>query len=189
MNKGTSVEKRAKKARVQQIILESVKLASYISIAAFAPKVLSQMNKMGLVTHPRQAESIKRSKNKLIEKGLLEIKNDRLSITQHGRRYLLKCLSLGDNKELARDKKWDKKWRVIIFDIPETKRFERDGIRQALVSIGFLRLQDSVWIYPYNCEDLINLLKTDTETEEDMIYMIVDQIENDDKIKRYFNLK
>lgn len=189
MNKKASVEKRAKKAKIRQIILESVKLTGYIGIAAFAPKVFSQMKRMGLVTHPRQIESIKRSKDKLIEKGLLELKNDRLSITQHGRRYLLKCLSLGDNKELNKKKKWDKKWRVIIFDIPETRRFDRDNIRQALISLGFLRLQDSVWVYPYNCEDLINLLKTDTETEKDVIYMIVDQVENDEQIKKHFDLK
>jgi CRISPR-associated endonuclease Cas2 len=96
---------------------------------------------------------------------------------------------LGDSKELNRKKKWDKKWRVIIFDIPETKRFDRDNIRQSLISIGFLRLQNSVWVYPYNCEDLINLLKTYTETEKNVIYMIVDQIENDEEIKKYFGLK
>jgi CRISPR-associated endonuclease Cas2 len=78
---------------------------------------------------------------------------------------------------------------VIIFDIPETKRFDRDNIRQSLISIGFLRLQNSVWVYPYNCEDLINLLKTYTETEKNVIYMIVDQIENDEEIKKYFGLK
>ncbi len=188
MSKKVDVEKRAKKAKIQQIILESVKLAGYIGLTAFAPKVLAQMKRLGLVTHPRQIESVKRSKDKLIKKGLLELKNDQLIITQHGRRYLLKCLSLGE-KERLDNKKWDKKWRVIIFDVPETKRFDRNNIRQALVSIGFLRLQNSVWVYPYNCEDLINLLKTDTETEKDVIYMIVDQIENDEEIKKYFGLK
>ena len=98
-------------------------------------------------------------------------------------------MSLGESRELNKKKKWDGKWRVIIFDIPENRRFDRDNIRQALVSIGFMRLQDSVWIYPFNCEDLINLLKTDTESEGDVIYMIVDMVENDEEIKKYFGLK
>jgi DNA-binding transcriptional regulator PaaX len=188
-NKRQSLEKRAKKIRVQKIILETVKLAGLIGVAAIAPNVLSAMKKMGLITHPRQIESIKRSRNKLIEKGLLENKNGQLKITRHGKRYLLKCLSLGENKELNKKKKWDGKWRVLIFDIPETRRFDRDSIRYALVSIGFMRLQDSVWVYPYNCEDLISLLKADTETGDDVLYMIIDMIENDEIIRKYFGLK
>ncbi len=187
-NKKESVEKRAKKARVQKIILETVKLTGLISVVAVAPNVLQTMKRMGFITHPRQIESIKRSRDKLIEKDLLENKNGQLKITQGGKRYLFRCLSLGDNKELNKNKKWDGKWRVLIFDIPESRRFDRDNIRRALVSIGFMRLQDSVWIYPYNCEGLISLLKADTETEEDVLYMIVEMLENDNEVKKYFGL-
>jgi DNA-binding transcriptional regulator PaaX len=184
-----NLEKRAKKIRIQKIILETVKLAGIVGIGIVAPNVLSAMKKMGLITHPRQIESIKRSRDKLVNKGLLENKNGQLKITEHGKRYLFKCLFLGENKELNKKKKWDGKWRVLIFDIPETRRFDRDSIRYALVSIGFMRLQDSVWVYPYNCEDLISLLKADTETGEDVLYMIVEALENDGPIKKYFGLK
>ena len=184
----TGLEKKVKKANIQKIILESVKLAGLIGIATVAPNVLGAMKKMGFITHPRQIESIKRSRDNLIERGLLENKNGQLKITNGGKRYLFKCLSLGDNKKLNAHKKWDKKWRVLIFDIPETRRFDGDNIRHSLVSIGFMRLQDSVWVYPYNCEDLISLLKADTETGEDVLYMIVEAIENDEPIKKYFGL-
>ena len=184
----TSLEKKVKKSNIQKIILESVKLAGIISIGLVAPNVLVAMKKMGLITHPRQIESIKRSRDLLIRRGLLENKTGQLQITQGGRRYLLKCLSLGDNKKLNKDKKWDKKWGVLIFDIPENRRFDRDNIRRALISIGFMRLQDSVWVYPYKCEDLISLLKADTEIGEEVLYMIVEALENDEPIKKYFGL-
>ena len=183
-----SLERKVKKANIQKVILESVKLAGLIGVAAVAPNVLSTMKRMGFITHSRQIESIKRSRDNLIKKGLLEDKNDQLKITQAGKRYLCKCLSLGDNKELNKNKKWDGKWRVLIFDIPENRRFDRDNIRHALVSIGFMKLQDSVWVYPYNCEDLVSLLKADTETGEEVLYMIVEALENDEPIKKYFNL-
>ncbi len=183
-----SLEKKVKKAEIQKIVLETVKLAGLISVAAIAPNVLSAMKKLGLITHPRQIESIKRSRDKLINKGLLENKNGQLKITQYGKRYLFKCLFLGENKELNKKKKWDGKWRVLVFDIPETRRFDRDSIRYALVSIGFMRLQDSVWIYPYSCEDLISLIKADTETGDNVLYMIVEAVENDEPIKKYFGL-
>lgn len=183
-----SLEKKVKKSNIQKFILESVKLAGLISVAAIAPNILTSMKKMGFITHPRQIESIKRSRDRLVEKGLLENKNGQLKITQGGKRYLFRCLSLGDNKELNKNKKWDGKWRVLIFDIPESRRFDRTSIRQALISIGFMRLQDSVWIYPYDCEEIVSLLKAETETEEDVLYMIVEALENDGEVKKYFNL-
>ena len=73
--------------------------------------------------------------------------------------------------------------------IPEHLRFVRDQIRATLVSVGFRRLQDSVWIYPYDCEELIILLKADLEIGKDLLYMIVDTLEADEDIIDYFGLK
>ena len=54
--------------------------------------------------------------------------------------------------------------------------------------IGFVRLQDSVWVYPYDCEDLITLLKADFRVGKDVLYLIVDSIENDKYLRAEFNL-
>jgi len=54
---------------------------------------------------------------------------------------------------------WDKKWRIIIFDIPEKKRAYRDFLRQHLRSFGFKKLNKSVWVTPHHINpDLIQLL-------------------------------
>ena len=55
--------------------------------------------------------------------------------------------------------------------------------------IGFKRLQDSVWIYPYNCEEVVTLLKADLDVGKALLYMIVDTLEDDEEIKKYFDLK
>ena len=52
-----------------------------------------------------------------------------------------------------RNKKWDKKWRVIIFDIPEELHNERNNLRRKLKSLGFYILQKSVFVFPYPCEE------------------------------------
>lgn len=57
------------------------------------------------------------------------------------------------------------------------------------MEIGFIRLQDSVWIYPYDCEDLLTLLKADLKVGKDLLYMIVDSLEGDAKIRLFFGLK
>ncbi len=48
-----------------------------------------------------------------------------------------------------RPKKWDRNWYIVIFDIPENKRYARDLLRSKLKSLGFGMLQKSVWISPY----------------------------------------
>lgn len=45
---------------------------------------------------------------------------------------------------------WDKKWYVVIFDIPESLKYKRDIFRQKLKQLGFGQLQQSVWISPFN---------------------------------------
>jgi len=55
--------------------------------------------------------------------------------------------------------------------------------------IGFVHLQDSVWTYPYDCEDLIVLLKADFKIGKDILYMIVDELEGDWRLRKEFGLK
>lgn len=69
----------------------------------------------------------------------------RMKITPKG----LKFLSLSLDLRKFSHKPWDKKWRVVIFDIPERKRNQREGLRRKLKELGFGMLQESVWITPF----------------------------------------
>lgn len=57
--------------------------------------------------------------------------------------------------------KWDKKWYIVVFDVPEHKRQIRDVLRNKLKALGFGMLQASVWISPYPClgdvEEIVKL--------------------------------
>ncbi len=54
--------------------------------------------------------------------------------------------------------KWDSKWRVILFDIPETYGKARRAFQQRLKLLGCFMLQRSVLVYPYECEDEIDFI-------------------------------
>src|SRR3990167_8974616 len=54
--------------------------------------------------------------------------------------------------------RWDRKWRLVFFDIPEKKRAARDALRMKLKDLGFRELQKSVHISPYPCKDEIDFL-------------------------------
>src|SRR3989339_542648 len=52
-------------------------------------------------------------------------------------------------------KTWDGFWRVVMFDIPEAKRKERDGLRRLLLKLGFGRLQDSTYLSAYDWDESV----------------------------------
>jgi len=71
----------------------------------------------------------------------------KFSITPKG----LEALSALAFDPLPTIKQWDNQWRLVIYDIPETKRLARDRIRELLKSLGFRQLQISVWAHPMPC--------------------------------------
>jgi len=126
---------------------------------------------------------------KMQKKGLILVRHEGgievARLTEKGERALLKYKI----KESAKKKKkWDGKWRVVIFDIKEVKRGRRDQVRKSIVRFGFLKLQNSVWVYPYDCEELVALLKAECHLGQDLLYMIVEKIEGDTVLKKQFQL-
>lgn len=93
-----------------------------------------------------------------------------------------------NNLVLKKQKKWDKKWRVIIFDIPETKRKIRDSLRRKLKKLGFLEFQKSVFIYPFDCQDDINFIINFWGIEENVFYLKT-SINPDFVFRKHFGLK
>ena len=179
-------KRRVRRGEIQKLILESVKVAGLLSIALVAPNVIGAMHKLGIISIGRQSEVVSSSTSKLAKRGLLKFNGKYYVLTSRGEKELNK-FKLRDYK-IARPKKWDKKWRVVIFDIPEKKRKIRTIIRVLLGSMGFYRLQDSVWVYPYECEDMIGLIKTNYSVGKDVLYLIVDKIENDRYLREEFEI-
>ena len=77
---------------------------------------------------------------------------------------------------------------MVVFDIPERRRRVRIRLRAFMSEIGFVRLQDSVWVYPYDCEDYVALLKAELKIGKDVLYAIADTIEHDKRIRLHFKL-
>jgi DNA-binding transcriptional regulator PaaX len=133
---------------------------------------------------------VNRRVKQLAKQGLVQIKKDRgnvlVALSAKGRRELAYA-EVKHNLALQ-EKQWDGKWRVVMFDIQEFKRGDRNLLRAELNDCGLVRLQNSVWITPYDCSQLINLLKIDIGLGQEVIYMTVDTIENDGWLKKEFNL-
>lgn len=97
-------------------------------------------------------------------------------------RYRFKTLEISD-------KKWDGWWRVVIFDIPESKRLARDALRRKLIFFGFYSLQKSVFICPFECRREIEILG-DYFNVSEYIELFSAHLprQQEEKLKRFFGL-
>jgi len=183
--------KRAKRKNIGEIILKTIAVAGLLSAAMVAPNALKAMDSLGLLPHKRQREVIRRAQKRLIKQGFLARNNNGfVCLTKKGTGEL-EYLEHNNFEKWRRENlpsKWDKKWRILIFDIKEKRRGLRDYIRCKLESIGFRRVQDSVFVFPYDCEDLIALLKADFKVGRDLLYIVADEIENDRWLRECFDL-
>ena len=94
-----------------------------------------------------------------------------------------------DSLKINRPKIWDKKWRLIIFDIAELKKIYREAFRGKLKELGFYPLQKSVWIFPFDCRPEIDLLKDFFGLSDKEVKLIVtEKIDDDNKLKEIFKL-
>ena len=72
-------------------------------------------------------------------------------------------------KLTKKKRRTDKKWQMVLFDIPETKRKQRDWFRKGLQYLGYKKLQKSIWVCPYEVlketQDLIKRYKLESYVE------------------------
>lgn len=171
---------------MRYLILESAKVVGLLSVALVAPNVLTGLAKLGVIASPRTRETAHRSYKRLVAAGLLTFEGKYLRLTKKGKREYDHMTAMA---EARRPRRWDGKWRVLVFDIPGKRPGLRDKVRSHIQQLGFIRLQHSVWAYPYDCEDLLTLLKADLKIGKDLLYMVVDSMEADGQLRKEFGLK
>lgn len=119
----------------------------------------------------------------------IEKKNHQIyiSLTVEGRKKAGR-FQIGSLK-INKPKKWDKKWRIVIFDIAHLKNLQRNAFRGKLKELGFLQLQKSVWVHPFPCEDEIFLLRDFFGLSQKEIRLITaENIENDNFLRKAFRI-
>ncbi len=110
-----------------------------------------------------------------------------ISLTEKGRkkagRFQINHLAI------KKPKRWDDKWRIILFDVEEKHRSKREALRGFLKRLNLYQIQKSVWIHPYDCRDEINLLRDFFGLLHRELRLIVsNDIGHDKEIRAYFNL-
>jgi len=113
-----------------------------------------------------------------------------IRLTAKGRKRISHYLEMrGFLKPIERPKTWDRQWRIILFDIPSDDRTKRNEFRSFIRRLGAVMLQKSVWIYPFDCESQVLLLrKFFNFTENEVRLVIANFIGEDKKLRMQFQV-
>ena len=179
-----------RKGYLQETVLYAVGITGVLLVAMAAPNTLQLLG--GLIrNNKRFSEQARAALSRLARKGYIKFEESQgkkyARITSAGRRVL----EFERQKMLIRSPKgkhWDGRFRIVMFDIAERRKAIRIQFREIMHKAGFLRLQDSVWVYPYNCDDFIQLLKADLHLGKEVLYVIVEKMDNDAWVRRHFKL-
>jgi len=104
----------------------------------------------------------------------------RFHLTKKSRKYIAtKYPHLYFNKQ-----NWDKKLRLVIFDVQEINRFKRNQLRRLLKQLGFIMIQKSVWLSPYDQFGTIKRWIKENKLQEKILLIETDKVafKNKDKI-------
>lgn len=124
---------------------------------------------------------------RLIDDALIQEEDLHLSITNSGRNSL--GYAVEQTRQLLRNKTWDGKWRIVAFDIPEKYAAVRDKMRDILKRAGFQKLQQSIWIFPHECEELVRLMQEESILSKYVLYGVLERIGADERLKKQFHLR
>lgn len=190
-------EKRDKVYASTKTVLSLLGMGVTIAAALIVPKATS-----ALINTFSQGESpwndwkkfnlsyLRQTLRRLQRQKMVEIKDingkQQITITQKGKTRILEY-SL-DELEITKPKMWDKKWRVVIYDIPNRKKYLQELMRETLKNLGFLAIQESVYIVPYPCYKEIEFLRECYHVGPYIKYLLVDKLEDDSVYKTYFGL-
>ena len=127
--------------------------------------------------------AITRSIKGLKEAGLIEQiaspQNEYARLTKEGKKKV-HTLKLDSDTTLV-NTSWDGFWRIILLDLPEERKSERESLRYLLKKAGFVCLKNSAWISPFPFEHLFTNIKKDLGLTTEMMIIVTEHIDEESK--------
>ena len=181
-----------RKMRTQTALLRYLYAGGVLTAAVVAPQLVRLFGSPDRSQPHRRRlyASIEAARNRLKQRGLISENPHsakKLILTDAGKQTIEKILLR--EYVIAEPIRWDGRWRMLIFDIKESRRRIRVRLRQLLSAAGFLRLQDSAWVFPYPCEEFVALLRAHLAIGTgELRALTADALESDRELRRHFDL-
>ena len=147
----------------------------------------------------RMFDSSKKYSKRQIQNTFSSLKEQKLIeyICEKNRKTVIKITKKGKSRlrafdielmEIKTPKNWDKKWRLVMFDIPVRFSKGREALRYHLKNLNFIQFQKSAWIFPHPCEDEIIFIADFFGVGKFVEILTVENISKDEKFRKYFDL-
>jgi DNA-binding transcriptional regulator PaaX len=131
-------------------------------------------------TSTKARYAINRTLKGLVESGLIEShfsgQNDYARLTPAGRKKVT-TLKLESDTSLLPN--WDGKWRMVLLDLPESRKSERESLRYLLKKAGFVCLKNSAWVSPFPFEHLFMSIKKDLGLTTEITILVTESIDQE----------
>ena len=136
-------------------------------------------------------QALQRAINSLYTSHLVKEKNNRdgtttLILTENGKQRALRFNI--EKLEIKKPAKWDGKWRIVMFDIPEKLKRLRDSLRLHFQEIGLIELQKSVFVFPYPCSKEIEFILEFYNARKHVRFIVAEKIDNQLHLMKKFDL-
>lgn len=181
-----------KSVMTKEILLGLLKAGAVLTVAIAAPGALRIFKDCW---KDEQWEGyypsyIERTARRLYRRGFVKLREKdgrtQVIITDKGKTELLQFNLT--KLHLIKPEKWDGKWRIVIFDIPNHYKKIRDILRERLKMMEFFQFQESVFVTPYPCEQEIKFLREMLHVPHNIKLITADTIENDKDLRIIFKL-
>ncbi len=182
--------------RAGELALMALMAGGIITLALVAPKVVVAFYRAGKCRRYFHAENIDKKIVEFSSRSYFCYQKSAsgeyvITLTRKGRTLAQKFAL--QNFKLHTTTIWDKKWRIITFDINRKNSGARDALRFKLRQIGALPIQESVFVFPYHCYEEIAFWTSFYRVERCVYYLEVDKILNEDhpietNLKKSFGL-
>ena len=166
----------SKKQDYSKKILKILSNKKAISIKDINEGVVEEQSKSSKYAITRSLKGLKRAG--LIEQ-ISSPQNEYARLTKEGRKKI-NSLKLDNNTNLV-NTYWDGLWRIILLDLPESRKNERESLRYLLKKAGFVCLKNSAWISPFPFEYLFTNIKKDLELTTEMMIIVTEHIDEESK--------
>lgn len=161
-----------------------------LTVSMSAPGILVGLKTLGPPWNKYRRRKLRESLKRLHQKKLIAFAKEGekmvVKLTERGRVKTLKYKL--DDLEIKTPKIWDRRWWVVIFDIPEKKKLAREALRTILKRLGFYKWQRSVFVYPYPCYDEIEFVRSVLEVRSCVRILVVEELEDDFFLRKKFGL-
>lgn len=177
-----------KKPSIQKAILKTLSNKRVIPID-FIKKDVSEAVIGKSTADNKTTYAIARSIKNLLSDGLVEAfsseHNQYLRLTNEGKHKLNNIALLCESTLVSTS--WDGNWRIIILDLPEERKNERESLRYLLKKAGFICMKNSVWISMYPYENLFINIKNDLNLSTEMMIIVTDKLDKETE-KKFLSL-